>query len=586
MDPDGQPAGAVAEGLLMKFEVTGANSLTRVVEIKNSHAYFGYQDLYPQDRKVNDLPSYYVDSIKASHIALTSEMNDFECSTTKTWRTDDPDYILCTLEPDGADNPVGGIHKVKATVTKGGVAVTDAKLFFIVDGVSAPDPADRAPSYPPAPLNEEFCQERDFGSYPIQKTDGSGKYYYIYKNNGVAGEDKITAWGLYAEPHPTDDGYYGTKFACDTITKTWSEPTVKCEIVPKHWTKKLDLGEPINNWHTITIKVTESNGDPVVNEQVNVNIDSGCCCASGDECVQDTASRLTDGNGEVSFTYYNLGTDPYTMIREGIDYITAYGEYSGGFKCYGTMKWVNPVVDCELTPLSDTNPIDDMTHTVTAFVYVPNEGEEAGVQPGTGIDNVDVYFTVEPLYSVNPDDTPTASGTVNTGTDGLGTADFSYTHNFDNVISNIPGYEQVPGYDLISASGVYNNAPFFCKAQKTWTYPSAICTLTPATATNPDGATHQVTVQVRRCDNSLDPLNCLSNELGECSVQFTVVRSDGEIGPTGSVPINVNGQATFSYTNEGWIGTEMIYATGVLRRDFVSGDYQYPFSCSATKTWQ
>ncbi|MBI3950503.1 MAG: thrombospondin type 3 repeat-containing protein, partial [Acidobacteria bacterium] len=94
------------------------------------------------------------------------------------------------------------------------------------------------------------------------------------------------------------------------------------------------------------------------------------------------------------------------------------------------------------------------------------------------------------------------------------------------------------------------------------------CTITPASATNPVGTSHTITV-MGACDGS---------PLGQVLVTLNI-SSGPNAGFTSQGTSDNNGQITFTYTSNGQLGQDTLIAR------FISFDNTVIATCSATKTW-
>jgi uncharacterized repeat protein (TIGR01451 family) len=191
-----------------------------------------------------------------------------------------------------------------------------------------------------------------------------------------------------------------------------------------------------------------------------------------------------------------------------------------------------------LTPETATNPVGT-SHTVTATVT-----RNAVAQSG-----VPVSFQV--LTGPNSG----TSGTVQTNASGV--AAFSYTGG------------ATPGTDSIRASAIDEETSVFSNTvTKTWTAASSplVLALTPATATNPVGTNHTVTVHATRNGVAQNEVN----------VSFAVT-SGPNAGSEGSGSTNASGDATFTYSSA-VAGTDTIQASAFDGETAVTSN-------SVTKTW-
>ena len=269
-----------------------------------------------------------------------------------------------------------------------------------------------------------------------------------------------------------------------------------------------------------TVKVTVTNGgNPVQGALVNFNVISG-------PNAGDSGQGTTDANGEATFTYPGDG-------GVGTDTVQASGTHLGGsFTCSVTKLWVDP--QCNLTPSNATNLVNT-SHTTTATV----------TNGGTPTQGVPVDFSI--LNGPNAGDSGQGTTDVN------GRATFVY-----------PGDGGV-GPDLIQASGSIGGVPFSCTANKLWVQPQ--CNLTPTSGSNPPHTQHTVTVLVT---------DGIGGAVQGVVVDFDVV-SGPNAGDNGQGVTDSNGEASFSYTGDNGLGTDLVEASG--------STLGAAFSCLAQHTW-
>jgi hypothetical protein len=93
------------------------------------------------------------------------------------------------------------------------------------------------------------------------------------------------------------------------------------------------------------------------------------------------------------------------------------------------------------------------------------------------------------------------------------------------------------------------------------------CTLDPAVDTNPPGTDHTVTATVTDSGNVVPGV----------TVDFNVTAGPNT-GDNGSDVTDGAGEADFTYTGDGGLGTDTITASGAIGG--------IPFTCTATKTWE
>lgn len=231
------------------------------------------------------------------------------------------------------------------------------------------------------------------------------------------------------------------------------------------------------------------------------------------------------------------------------------GADSGTLQCWClefTTTAPSTEVSCSVTPATDTNP-EGTIHTFT--VTVTDDGS-----PLSG------EFVV---YDI-------------TAGPNAGTTDFGVTNASGQVTFSYTGIGA--GTDTISVCVEDDETCIAeCTATKTWT--DTVCTLSPATSTNPAGTSHSVTATVTSAGSPVPGLVVLFGVSGRNTT-------------TGSATTNASGQATFTYTDAGSLttgGTDAI--TACVLPDF--GDFRpsdaerdTPFggptcvaTCLATKTW-
>jgi len=196
------------------------------------------------------------------------------------------------------------------------------------------------------------------------------------------------------------------------------------------------------------------------------------------------------------------------------------------------------ISDIKLAPADATNTVGD-PHTLTATVT------QTGGVPVAG---ADVTFKVVS----GPNDGLTGHGL--TGTDGKAT--FTYT-------SRTPGTDQIQA-SFLDSTGKTQSSDL---VTKTWVAgTTATITLAPATASNPVGTSHTVTATVTQG----------GAPVVEKTVTFSVT-SGPDVGKTGTAVTNSDGNATFTYTNNGTAGTDSISAS------IQDGDTTR--TATASKTW-
>lgn len=193
-----------------------------------------------------------------------------------------------------------------------------------------------------------------------------------------------------------------------------------------------------------------------------------------------------------------------------------------------------PAVQCSLTPATATNFVGEL-HTVTATITTNS----------TPISGVTVDFAV-----ISGPNTGALGSDV---TDGNGQATNSYS-------------SATAGTDVIQATGMVDGQSFTCTATKVWAATSIGCSLLPADATNLINTAHSVTANVSSNGVPVSAVN----------IDFLVL-SGPNAGDAGTNLTDSVGDATFTYTGDGGVGTDIIQAVGL-----VGGN---AFTCTATKVW-
>lgn len=194
-------------------------------------------------------------------------------------------------------------------------------------------------------------------------------------------------------------------------------------------------------------------------------------------------------------------------------------------------NWIptpNSALLITLDPPTDTNPVGT-DHTVTATIL---NAQSQGVQ------GILVTFTV--VSGPNSGDTDTDT------TDTNGEATFTYTG------------DGGPGIDVMQACYTENSAEVCSQTvTKVWNVPTtADIPLTPSYDLNLVGEDHTVTATVT--DGGVPQ--------EDVDVTFTVI-SGPNAGDNGTDTTDANGEATFTYTGDGGVGTDLIQACFTLGND-------------------
>lgn len=196
-------------------------------------------------------------------------------------------------------------------------------------------------------------------------------------------------------------------------------------------------------------------------------------------------------------------------------------------------------INLTLSPLTATNPIDTM-HTVTAQV---TELTANGTIP---ISNLTVRFNV--LSGPN-------NGTNGTNiTNASGQAIFTY--------QGIGG----AGVDIIQAFVLNLSIPSNT-VNKTWVQDHVFnvgLTLSPLKATNPVDTTHTVTAQISDLNGTPIPIK-------DVEIDFLVLSGPNN-GTNGNNTTDGSGKATFTYSDSGWVGLDIIQASANFGRLQISSN--------------
>jgi Tol biopolymer transport system component len=474
-----------------------------------------------------------------------------------------PSDVGCTLAPASATNPVGSSHTVTVTVTQSGSPVSGVTVTFTVS--SGPNS----------------------GATGSDITDANGQASFTYTSNGLAGTDTIE----------TNGTVNSTLFSC-LATKTWV-------AIPPLIINEVDSDTPGSD----TMEFIELFGGGVGNTPLD-GLVLVFYNGSNDQSYAafDLDGFSTDANG-----YFVLGNAAVpgvdlvfadNTLQSGADAVALYFANAADFP-NGTLVTTTNLIDALVY---DTDDADDAgllvllnpgqsqvneggggdsaaesnqrcpngsggarnTNTYGQGVPTPNAANTCvargvcSLRPASATNQVGSSHTVTVTVTVR--DAPVRGLRVtfrvtsgpNVGEAGLsvtdldGQASFSYT-----------GSGGV-GVDSIQASGEVNGLPFACTATNEWL--DVACALDPSTDTNPVGSSHTVTATV----------TSEGSRVSNVSVNFRVVAGPNA-GATGSAMTNARGQARFTYSSNGMIGTDTIRASGTVRG--------VSFSCTATKTW-
>lgn len=237
-------------------------------------------------------------------------------------------------------------------------------------------------------------------------------------------------------------------------------------------------------------------------------------------------------NGNSWLTLPIVSSEPLTGIwGSSLNDIFIVGQFGGIF--HGGLAGT---VNCFISPTTDTNQVNTQ-HSVTVTVQ----------KDGIAQQGISVTFEIfEGPNAAIPNAVET--------TDANGQATFTYT-----------GGATV-GKDSVKASGTFSGTQFECFTEKVWV--NNQCLLEAESDTNQVGTSHSVTVTVKQN----------GTHIAGIPVTFEVFKgpNSNQSGP-GNSPTDGSGQATFTYTSNGTVGTDSIKATGTING--------IPFVCFAEKIW-
>jgi hypothetical protein len=300
---------------------------------------------------------------------------------------------------------------------------------------------------------------------------------------------------------------------------------------------------PLGEEHTVTAKITDSQGNNQSGVVVTFSIVSGP--NAGLLCSGNPCTDTTDSNGEATLTYTGSG-------GPGTDEIQACyrNEENQDICTQPVTKVWNPLVqiNVSLTPQAALNLVGDK-HSVSAYVTEDSTPKEA----------ISVTFTV--IAGPNQGTT----GTVTTNSSGQ--ALFEYTG------TGGVGTDQIQACVPSNGSEICSNVVL-----KKWT--KEIIALDPLRDINPTGTSHTVTATITNLEG--DPLEGLE-------VRFSVRAGPnfGQPNTTGTDTTDSSGNAEFTYTDTKGPGTDFIRAcfTNAAGQE-VCTDYGETFDNDAVKQWQ
>ena len=281
---------------------------------------------------------------------------------------------------------------------------------------------------------------------------------------------------------------------------------------------------PPGTLHEFTVHVRNIDGSAAAGLTVLVEIIAG-----PHKGFRGSAVTGADGTVDVPF--------PGVAGRTGRDTIRASGGSGvGAFDCTATKYWGNPPPPCTVEPIRDTDLVGD-THTITATFRT------ADAQPSLGtFVEISVTGVNDPLLA------------------------YAVTNSAGQVVFTYDGTKA--GADTVTFAGSIDGVGVTCSATKTWVSSPPTCTIDPASAVNPVGTSHTMTVRVRNGDGSA---------ASGVAVGLSVI-SGPNAGTNRSGSTDASGNVSLRYTGGSSTGTDSLHAGGLIG--------SLAFACDATKTWQ
>ncbi len=512
------------------------------------------------------------------------------CAATKTWNLAPPP---CTVIPSSDTNPVGTDHSVTAVFRRG-------------NGLPAPA----------VPVSIAILAGPNSTLLADAFTGGDGRVTLTYPGGPVAGTDVIDFSAVVD----------GQAVAC-RARKTWIAGRPSCDTFPGL------AANPVGTRHSVTAVFRRGDGSlaPGVNVSMGVSAGPNALVFEQAETSGQLINGVTNNAGQVTFGY-DGGLVP------GTDMINFSGFVDGQFtSCSATKRWIGAQPSCDVFPATAVNTVG--TEHVASAVFRRGDGSPSrgamvsiGISSGpnsplfasaisdaggqvalpytgsqsTGTDTIDFSGFVDgqlvtcratktwtagqsscdtsPSVAANPAGTdhtvraifrrgdgslaaganvsitvssgPNAPILANAITNARGEASFTYTGS------------SAAGLDVIDFSSFIDGRVARCSANKTWVVDQPTCSVDPATDLNQTGTNHTVTATFLRGDGS--------------RVAGSNVTASVRGGPNAPQAANrttdASGQASFTYSGAGGIGTDTIEFSGVV-------DGQ-TLRCRASKTWE
>ncbi len=412
----------------------------------------------------------------------------------------DTDIFVQTLNPTDDDNIFAGhIFVTKPAIVGEGIVLTQSSSISPVGTphtVTALVVNDLGQAVSGRVVDFQVISGPNAGTSNSGTTNANGEASFTYTGTSSAGTDVIVARFIDST---------GNRQTSNKLQKTW---VMRGEGIVLTQSSSIS---PVGTPHTVTALVVNDLSQAVSGRVVDFQVISGPNTGT-------SKSGTTNVSGEASFTY--TGTS-----SAGTDVIVAsFIDSTGNRQTSNELQktWVMGGGGIVLTQPSSISPVGT-PHTVTALVV-------NGL--GQAVSGRVVDFQV--ISGPN-------AGTSNSGTTNVsGEASFTYTGTSS------------AGTDVIVARFIDStgNRQTSNELQKTWFIRGEGIGLTQSSSISPVGTPHTVTALV---------VNDLSQAVSGRVVDFQVI-SGPNAGTSNSGTTNANGEASFTYTGTGSVGTDAIVA--------------------------
>jgi hypothetical protein len=337
----------------------------------------------------------------------------------------------------------------------------------------------------------------------------------------------------------------GTVFFGNKMVFATKPPPRLLELTP------LDETNDVGETHVLQAYLEDIDGNPIEDEAITFTVSGANAGATGQgfdingNPVNNTNVSYTDASGVATWSYVGTNVGQDTIVATGAALVS-----NDAYK-----RWLAIPDSLVLAPQDDDNPVYTW-HEVTATLKDTD---------GNGIEDEPITFTVISGPNAGADGTGydingnPVNNTNVSYTDANGEAKWSY------VGTNV-------GTDTIEATGEGETSN---EVTKTWEPP--VLTLTPPSATNRPETEHTVTATLKESDGT--PIQGVM-------VNFEVTAGPN-VGIVDSDTTDVNGEATFTYTDQGLAtGPDTIEATCVVTDIGMVDITDIPLQATAEKTWK